>query len=72
MVKLLNEQEKFNLNEVEERADKIVVRLSKIHVEKTSCWGPLNVEINSRISICMYHHLVDVRRDRMHEEINRN
>ena len=29
-----NEQEKFNLNEVEEHADKIVVRLSKICVEK--------------------------------------
>ena len=33
-MKHLNEQEKFNLNEVEEHADKIVVRLSKIYVEK--------------------------------------
>ena len=36
-MKHLNEQEKFNLNKVEEHPHKIVVRLSKIHVEKESC-----------------------------------
>ena len=36
-MKHLNEQEKFNLNETEEHPHKIVVRLSKIHVEEVSC-----------------------------------
>ena len=67
-MKHLNEQEKFNLNEVEEQADKIVVRLSKIYVEKVSCWGPLSVEINSRNSTCMYHHLVCVETECMKKE----
>ena len=64
-MKHLNEQEKFNLNEVEEHAHKIVVRLPKIYVEKASCWGPLNVEINSSNFICMYHHLVCVETECM-------
>ena len=59
-MKHLNEQKQFNLNEVEEHANKIVVFLSNIHVEKVAFWGPLNVEISSRISVCMYHHLVYV------------
>ena len=69
-MKHLNEQKQFNLNEVEEHANKIVAFLSNIHVEKVACWGPLNVEINSRISVCMYHHLVYV--ETIHEEINWN
>ena len=60
-----NEQEKLNLNEVEENTDKIVVRLSKTYVEKVSCWEPLNVEINSRNPVCMYHHLVCVETESM-------
>ena len=43
-MKHLNEQKQFNLNEVEEHANKIVAFLSNIHVEKVACWGPLNVE----------------------------
>ena len=64
-MKHLNEQEKFNLNEMEEHLHKIVVRLFKIHVEEVSCWGPFSVEINSRISICMYQHLVYVETECM-------
>ena len=69
-MKHLNEQEEFNLNEVEEHADEIVVRLSKIHVEKVLCWGPLNVEIN--MYLYMYVLPFGVHRERMHEEINWN
>ena len=36
-MKHLNHQEKINLNEVEGHADKPVVGLSKIYVEKVSC-----------------------------------
>ena len=64
----LNEQEKFNLNESEEHTNKKVEFLSKNYLVKLSCWGPLNIEINSRISICMYHHLVYV--DIIYAEIN--
>ena len=53
------------MNEVEEHDGKIVVLLSKIHMLKVSCWGPLNLKINSRISICMYNHLVDVETECM-------
>ena len=37
VMKHLNEQEKFNLNEVEEHADKIMVSLSKIYAKNVSC-----------------------------------
>ena len=64
----LNNQEKFNLNEVEEHTDKKVEFFSKNYVVKLSCWGALNIEINSRIYICMYHYLVYV--GSMYGEIN--